>query len=104
MARRAVVPRDTIVDFEIGSRTPLPDSLAAIRAALEAVGVIFIDENGEGPGVGSGRCESDEAALAPGFNPKIRFRHGRSAETIAARREVRPNSAAPRAPRSRTND
>jgi hypothetical protein len=25
--------------------------LAAIRAALEAVAVIFIDENGEGPGV-----------------------------------------------------
>jgi hypothetical protein len=25
--------------------------LAAIRAALEAVGVIFIDENGEGPGI-----------------------------------------------------
>ena len=50
LARRSVVPRDTIVDFEIGSRTPLPDSLAAIRAALEAAGVIFIDENGEGPG------------------------------------------------------
>jgi hypothetical protein len=46
-----VVPRDTIVDFEIGSRTPLPDSLAAIRAALEAAGVILIDENGEGPRV-----------------------------------------------------
>jgi hypothetical protein len=27
------------------------DNLAAIRAALEAAGVIFIDENGEGPGV-----------------------------------------------------
>jgi transcriptional regulator with XRE-family HTH domain len=51
LARRAVVPRNTIVDFEIGSRTPLPDSLATIRAALEAAGVIFIDENGEGPGV-----------------------------------------------------
>jgi hypothetical protein len=25
--------------------------LAAIRAALEAASVIFIDENGEGPGV-----------------------------------------------------
>jgi hypothetical protein len=28
-----------------------PGNLAAIRAALEAAGVIFIDENGEGPGV-----------------------------------------------------
>ena len=26
-------------------------TLAAIRAALEAAGVLFIDENGEGPGV-----------------------------------------------------
>jgi hypothetical protein len=51
LARRAVVPRDAIVDFENGSRTLSPDNLAAIRAALEAAGVIFIDENGEGPGV-----------------------------------------------------
>jgi transcriptional regulator with XRE-family HTH domain len=51
LARRAVVSRDAIVDFENGSRTPSPDSLAAIRAGLEAAGVIFIDENGEGPGV-----------------------------------------------------
>ena len=46
-----IVPRDTIADFEIGSRTPRPDRLAGIRAAFEAAGVIFIDENGEGPGV-----------------------------------------------------
>jgi hypothetical protein len=51
LARRAVVPRDAIVDFENGSRTLSPDNLAAIRAALEAAGVIFIDENGQGPGV-----------------------------------------------------
>jgi transcriptional regulator with XRE-family HTH domain len=29
----------------------LPNNLAAIRAALEAAGVIFVEENGEGPGV-----------------------------------------------------
>ncbi len=29
----------------------LPNNLSAIRAALEAAGVIFQDENGEGPGV-----------------------------------------------------
>jgi transcriptional regulator with XRE-family HTH domain len=51
LARRAVVPRDTIADLENGSRTLSPGNLAAIRAALEAAGVIFIDENGEGPGV-----------------------------------------------------
>ena len=51
LARRAVVPRDMIGDFERGSRAPPADDLAAIRAALEAAGVIFVDENGEGPGV-----------------------------------------------------
>ena len=48
LARRAVVPRDAIVDFENGSRTLTADNFAAIRAALEAAGV---DENGDGPGV-----------------------------------------------------
>jgi hypothetical protein len=32
-------------------RTPSANNLAAIRAALESSGVIFIDENDEGPGV-----------------------------------------------------
>jgi hypothetical protein len=41
LARRAVVARDVIVDFENGSLTPSANDLAAIRAALEAVGVIF---------------------------------------------------------------
>jgi transcriptional regulator with XRE-family HTH domain len=51
LARRAVVSRDTIADFENGGRTPSTNNLAAIRASLETSGVIFIDENGEGPGV-----------------------------------------------------
>ena len=51
LARRAVIRRDALADFENGSRTLSPDNHAAIRAALEAAGVIFIDENGEGPGV-----------------------------------------------------
>jgi hypothetical protein len=51
LAQRSVVSTDTIADFENGTRTPAAESLAAIRAALEAAGVIFIDENGEGPGV-----------------------------------------------------
>jgi transcriptional regulator with XRE-family HTH domain len=51
LARRAVVPRPVIADFENGSLIPSANDLAAIRAALKAVGVIFINENGEGPGV-----------------------------------------------------
>ncbi len=34
-----------------GSTTMLPNNAAAIRAALELAGVIFVEENGEGPGV-----------------------------------------------------
>lgn len=35
-------------DTELGGR---PETAEAIRAALEAAGVIFVEENGEGPGV-----------------------------------------------------
>lgn len=41
----------TIADFEVGRRTPMPRTLAAIRTALEAAGVEFIAENGGGAGV-----------------------------------------------------
>lgn len=37
--------------FERGLRTPHKSNLEAIRAALEAAGVEFIDANGGGPGV-----------------------------------------------------
>lgn len=51
LASAAKVSRNTIVDFEKGRRTPTTNNLAAVRVALEAVGVIFVEENGEGPGV-----------------------------------------------------
>jgi transcriptional regulator with XRE-family HTH domain len=41
----------TVRDFETSKRSPIGNNLAAMRAALEAAGVIFIEENGEGPGV-----------------------------------------------------
>jgi len=41
----------TIVYFERGKRVPILNNLAAIRAALEKAGVVFVEENGEGPGV-----------------------------------------------------
>ena len=49
LAQRAHVSRNVIVDFEKGRRTPTVNNLAAIRAALEAVGVEFT--NGDQPGV-----------------------------------------------------
>ena len=51
LASSANLSRNTIVDFEKGKRVPNVNNLAAIRAALESAGVIFVDENGEGPGV-----------------------------------------------------
>jgi transcriptional regulator with XRE-family HTH domain len=50
LAEAAQVSADTIVRFEKGDELR-PRTVAAIRAALEAAGVIFVEENGEGPGV-----------------------------------------------------
>lgn len=51
LSEAAGVARATIAEFESGRRVPIANNLAAIRTALEAAGIIFIDENGEGPGV-----------------------------------------------------
>ncbi|TCP87270.1 hypothetical protein C8J31_105132 [Rhizobium sp. PP-CC-2G-626] len=51
LAAAASVSRGVIIDFEKGRRTPGTNNLAAIRTALETAGIIFIAENGEGPGV-----------------------------------------------------
>lgn len=51
LAEASNVSLRSIIHFEKGERTPVPNNLAAIRAALEAAGVEFIDENGGGPGV-----------------------------------------------------
>jgi predicted transcriptional regulator len=51
LAERAGVTRGVIIDFENGTRNPQSASLEAIRRVLEKAGVIFIDENGNGPGV-----------------------------------------------------
>lgn len=44
LAARASVSRGVIIDFEKGRRTPGRNNLAAIRLALEAAGVKFLDE------------------------------------------------------------
>jgi DNA-binding transcriptional regulator YiaG len=41
----------TIRDFETGKRTPIANNLAAILTAFETAGIVFIAENGGGPGV-----------------------------------------------------
>jgi hypothetical protein len=49
LARGAVVPVVSIVDFETGVLALRPDDLDAIQDALERAGVEFID--GDSPGV-----------------------------------------------------
>ena len=45
------VPKRTLVRFEDEEVSPRLPTLTAIRTALEAAGVEFIEENGGGPGV-----------------------------------------------------
>jgi len=51
LADQAAVGLSTVRDFEKGRRTPTRASLTAIRTTLEAAGVVFIEQNGGGPGV-----------------------------------------------------
>jgi transcriptional regulator with XRE-family HTH domain len=51
LAARAKVGLSTVRNFESGKTVPVTNNLDAIRRALEAAGVEFIDENGGGPGV-----------------------------------------------------
>ncbi|WP_205944885.1 helix-turn-helix domain-containing protein [Pelagibius litoralis] len=51
LAKAAGVAPRTLADFETGTRKPLKNNLLAIQAALEAAGVVFIEENGGGAGV-----------------------------------------------------
>jgi transcriptional regulator with XRE-family HTH domain len=56
LAKAAEVSPDTIARFERGESL-YPRTLAAIRAALEASGVEFIEQNGSGPGVRLSKAE-----------------------------------------------
>ncbi|MCZ8546261.1 transcriptional regulator [Mesorhizobium qingshengii] len=50
LSTAADVSTNTITRFEKGEELK-PRTVAAIRAALDAAGIIFIDQNGNGPGV-----------------------------------------------------
>jgi transcriptional regulator with XRE-family HTH domain len=62
LAELATVSPDTIARLERGD--PLKErTVAAIRTALESAGVIFVEENGEGPGV---RLKKKKPGSGPG--------------------------------------
>ncbi|WP_244661949.1 helix-turn-helix domain-containing protein [Mesorhizobium huakuii] len=50
LAKAADVGGNTVNRFEAGQDARV-SSVDKMRGALEAAGVIFVDENGEGPGV-----------------------------------------------------
>ncbi|WP_439575271.1 helix-turn-helix domain-containing protein [Phreatobacter sp.] len=51
LAERAGVHRNTVTRLETEVSSGQGHAAATVIAALEAAGVIFVDENGEGPGV-----------------------------------------------------
>jgi len=51
MAEKAHVSVTTVRNFERGASNPINATLGAMRRTLEAAGVVFIPENGGGPGV-----------------------------------------------------
>ena len=51
LAAASGVPARTVARFELGDGTPRTATVQAIRIALEAAGVEFVDENGGGAGV-----------------------------------------------------
>lgn len=64
LAKSSGVSEMSIKNIERGETDPRVSTLNAIRAALEAAGVIFIDDEADkgGPGV----------RLKPGFKPKVK--------------------------------
>jgi transcriptional regulator with XRE-family HTH domain len=51
LADASGVHRNTISNFETGRYAGEPEKIEAMQRALEAAGVIFTPENGDGPGV-----------------------------------------------------
>lgn len=51
LAKAAGLGQSTVIDFERERRAVSDAAVQAIRAALEAAGVVFLPENGNGPGV-----------------------------------------------------
>ncbi|MBP7334932.1 MAG: helix-turn-helix transcriptional regulator [Niveispirillum sp.] len=64
LANQAGTTERTVARIELEEGAARQSTLTAIRTALEAAGVIFIQENGEGPGVRLRRTDKEKPATA----------------------------------------
>ena len=64
LATAAGISTTGLNNIERGDADPKASTLNAIRTALESAGVIFVEENGEGPGVRLKKERSAEAIAA----------------------------------------
>ena len=78
LAQASGVDLDIISGFEAGGRSSPSEALAAVRSALEAAGVIFLREDGIGPGVRLREGAATERDAAP-QEMLLTLREGRAA-------------------------
>ena len=76
---RLSVSLSTVRDFEKGRRVPIANNLAAMKAALEAGGIAFVDS---GASLGN-YLRQAEAPLAHSTESAISSRNGVEAEGLA---------------------
>jgi transcriptional regulator with XRE-family HTH domain len=74
LADASGVHRNTISNFELSKYAGEQAKLIAIRRALEKAGVVFVDENGEGPGVRLRGAGAGSAKAKPKAAKKARKR------------------------------
>lgn len=78
LAGSARVSRRTIIDFERGARNPQNSTLTVLRSAFENAGIIFIEEDEQGPGVRLRKgLRPSDAPPFPVIRPELPFGIGR---------------------------
>ena len=51
LAKAAGISKTAVVDFETSLSKPKASTIISIQRALEDAGIIFVEDNGEGPGL-----------------------------------------------------
>ena len=65
LANAAGISEGSVKNVERGNTDSYPATLRAVQSALEIAGVIFIEENGDGPGVRLRKQKSAEQGTRP---------------------------------------